>query len=95
MKRIPILILLLTPFWLWAQSKAYNVHFPSGLHKVESNEMAALEAFLQSNALPYPCLKLELSGHADADGDARANIALSERRVSAVKNALVGFGCSR
>lgn len=40
----------------------------------------------------YPSVKLTVEGHADERGTREYNIALGERRATAVKNVLVGLG---
>jgi len=50
--------------------------------------IAQLAQFLKEN----PTVKLEIDGHTDSDGDAAANITLSEARANEVKKALVSFG---
>jgi outer membrane protein OmpA-like peptidoglycan-associated protein len=38
-----------------------------------------------------PAVRVKIIGHTDSDGDANANLTLSQKRALAVKNALINF----
>lgn len=46
-----------------------------------------IAATLQEN----PAVNVKITGHTDSDGDANANLVLSQKRAAAVKNALINF----
>jgi outer membrane protein OmpA-like peptidoglycan-associated protein len=54
----------------------------------DAQRLAALGEYLKAN----PSYKIELEGYADPRGTEKANVALSHRRVEAVKAALVTAG---
>ncbi|MBK1721239.1 OmpA family protein [Thiocystis violacea] len=68
-----------------------ELRFQPGKATLGSGEPAALgevARVLQQR----PNLRVVLRGHTDSSGDAEANLALSERRALAVRDALVGLG---
>ena len=68
------------------------INFASGKANIPSDKMAILrKAAEKINQLPQTA-KIEVGGHTDDRGTDAANQKLSERRATAVKNALLGFG---
>jgi outer membrane protein OmpA-like peptidoglycan-associated protein len=68
--------------------QTHELRFVSGSDVLEGTSWPILEAVaavLKQNG----ALRIEVAGHTDATGDAKANQSLSERRAAAVKQALV------
>lgn len=68
--------------------RTYDLAFASGSDKLEGTDwpiLAAVGEALKQNA----SMKIEIAGHTDNTGDAKANQSLSERRAAAVKQILV------
>ena len=66
----------------------YELQFASNADTLQGTEwpiLAAVGDLLKQNS----ALKIDIVGHTDSTGDAKANQALSERRAAAVKQALV------
>ena len=68
-----------------------TVHFASASAKLDSTAMAVIDAQAKILAAT-PALKAHLAGHADPRGSEEYNLALSDRRVEAVRKALVNAG---
>jgi outer membrane protein OmpA-like peptidoglycan-associated protein/uncharacterized protein YidB (DUF937 family) len=68
------------------------VNFPAGSSEVPAATVALLQkAATQMKQLP-PGTKLEIAGYTDNNGDAAANVSLSQQRAEAVRNVLVSAG---
>lgn len=67
---------------------SYGVYFDVNSDKLKSESSGTIMEIgniLKEN----PTVKIKIVGHTDADGDDKANLDLSKRRATAVKNALV------
>ena len=65
-----------------------GIYFPSSSDKIKPESYGILKeiaALLKEN----PSIRLKITGHTDADGEASSNLDLSVKRAIAVKNALV------
>lgn len=77
-----------------AEFSARNaILFGSGSARISENSQAAL-AELASFITACPEAPIYIEGHTDADGEERANLALSVSRAEAVAQALAGLGVS-
>ena len=68
--------------------RTYELAFPTASDRMAGTDwpiLAAVAEVLKQN----PAFKIEVAGHTDSTGDAKANQGLSERRAAAVKQALV------
>lgn len=73
---------------------SYGITFASGSAEVETSSAGTLKRIAQTLEA-NPDMRLLITGHTDADGDADANLALSERRAVSVREVLTGnFGVS-
>ena len=75
------------------QNEVYSldVHFDPAKSSIQASSFSVLEELVASmNRLAGT--KIELAGHTDSDGDAAANLKLSQDRAAAIKNYLVGKG---
>ena len=62
----------------------------SVIRATETSKISEIDAYLRQN----PNVNLRIDGHADPRGSDKYNLALSERRVKAVRDALVKAGVS-
>jgi len=70
------------------------INFPTGSAQVPAASMGVLQdAAAQIKQLP-PGTVLEVAGYTDNAGDQAANLALSQQRADAVRNALIQAGVS-
>jgi OOP family OmpA-OmpF porin len=60
-----------------------DIHFAPGSARIEPSSQGTLED-LCTIFKQHPELEIEIGGHTDGSGDARANLELSERRAQAV-----------
>lgn len=74
-----------------AEGVDLSMHFRSGSDALESHYAAQLHR-LASLMTALPSLRVRLEGHADPRGTDTENLALSERRVQAVREALIADG---
>lgn len=65
-----------------------NINFDQGSSKVMEESFQELDR-LVSMLNEYPKMEIQLEGHTDFRGSARANERLSERRVQSIKNYLI------
>jgi len=68
-----------------------TIQFESGSAAINADSNGLIDK-LTEIALRCPTSRIEIAGHTDADGDAQANKALSERRAKAVADVLVRNG---
>ena len=69
----------------------FQINFASGSAVIEPKYMDQIKEFAQYlNA--HPEMTVEVQGHTDSQGDAEANLQLSQKRAEAVKAQLVAFG---
>ncbi|MES2591287.1 MAG: DUF5723 family protein [Bacteroidota bacterium] len=72
--------------------KAFNnLEFATGKEVIKENSFASLDE-LAGLMAKKPNWRLKISGHTDNKGDAVANLKLSEKRATAIKNYLVSKG---
>jgi len=71
-----------------------GVNFLSGGAELTAGSIVVL-LDLANELSANPDLKLEIRGHTDATGSAEANLALSQRRATAVLNTLVDMGIDK
>lgn len=62
---------------------AYGMHFAPGKSEIDPQDTALLDK-IAAAIKEFPDAKLQVSGHTDAAGDARLNLALSEARATTV-----------
>jgi outer membrane protein OmpA-like peptidoglycan-associated protein len=65
-----------------------NINFDQGTSKVMEESFSGLDK-LVGMMTEYPEMEIQLEGHTDFRGSARANQRLSERRVLSIKNYLI------
>ena len=68
---------------------SYGITFASGSAEVEAASAGTLKRIAQTLEA-NPDMRLRITGHTDADGDADANLALSGRRAASVREVLTG-----
>ena len=73
---------------------ARPILFESGTARF-AGESAARVDEIAALLLEHPGVRVEIEGHTDASGPARDNLALSQRRANAVRDALVAAGVPR
>jgi OOP family OmpA-OmpF porin len=72
----------------------FKVYFRSGEAVLTHEAIVVLRSWvLASRATGQPVKALRLVGHADVSGEQQRNLALSEKRASAVRRYLEGLGC--
>jgi outer membrane protein OmpA-like peptidoglycan-associated protein len=69
----------------------YGINFETGTSNLTQKSIAVLEQIVEVMK-QRPNLKIEVGGHTDADGDAQANIKLSQDRAQHVVDWLVAKG---
>lgn len=74
-----------------AEGVDLSMHFRSGSDALEAHYVTQLHR-LASLMTTLPSLRVRLEGHADPRGTDTENLALSERRVQAVREALIADG---
>ncbi|MCP6341528.1 OmpA family protein, partial [Klebsiella pneumoniae] len=68
-----------------------NLLFKQSAYEIEPTSYPELDS-LVSIMTRNPTMEIELAGHTDNVGDAKLNVALSQKRVDAVKSYLVNKG---
>lgn len=68
-----------------------KIRFESGQATIDPDSKGLLDRLIEA-ALRCPAANIEVAGHTDSDGDAAANMALSEKRAQAVADYLVKAG---
>ena len=68
-----------------------KIRFPSGQASIDNDSRGLMDRLVEI-ALRCPTASLEIGGHTDSDGDADANMRLSERRAQAVLDYMLRAG---
>ncbi|MEW6767113.1 MAG: OmpA family protein [Pseudomonadota bacterium] len=68
-----------------------RIRFESGKANIDQDSRGLLDRLI-ATALRCPTANIEVAGHTDSDGDAAANMSLSEKRAQAVADYLVQAG---
>lgn len=68
-----------------------RIRFESGRATIDQDSRGLLDRLI-ATALRCPTANIEVAGHTDSDGDAAANMSLSEKRAQAVADYLVQAG---
>ncbi|MGN6285162.1 MAG: OmpA family protein [Afipia sp.] len=68
-----------------------KIRFESGQATIDPDSRGLLDRLIEA-ALRCPAANIEVAGHTDSDGDAAANMALSEKRAQAVADYLIRAG---
>lgn len=84
---------LFTSIYALTETHTHSVHFNTDKHNITQEEQNALAVFLSSFS-PHDDLSIQLKGHADFRGSLLYNEALSDRRSSSVKAAIIAAGFS-
>ncbi|HEX8060007.1 MAG TPA: OmpA family protein [Cyclobacteriaceae bacterium] len=71
-----------------------NLIFGLGKAKIEPGSFAELDEVVKM-LQTYPKMVIQLEGHTDTKGDPRQNMRLSQERVDAVKDYLIGKGVNK
>ncbi|MFZ6014583.1 MAG: OmpA family protein [Bacteroidota bacterium] len=85
--------LLLVPIEIGESIQLKNVFFVQSKSDLKTESYPELDRLVQIMK-DNPSIEIILEGHTDNRGDAAANLALSEKRVQAVKNYIVSKGVS-
>ncbi len=70
-----------------------TIQFETGKADLKKESYTVLADLVEMMTLK-PAMKIQISGHTDSDGDATANLLLSQQRADAVKKYLIGKGIS-
>jgi outer membrane protein OmpA-like peptidoglycan-associated protein len=68
------------------------INFPSGTADIPADDIEIVRQSAEAITRGLAGSKIEISGHTDNTGDPASNVALSQARADAVKNALVAAG---
>ena len=71
-----------------------DILFASGTAEFAGDSARKIE-IIAGLLLSHPGVRVEIEGHTDSSGPARANLALSQQRANAVRDALVTIGVPR
>lgn len=75
--------------------KDFNIHFSSNSSKISSNELKVLKRNFDELTNLMVAYEIEISGYADATGDAEINKELSKKRALSVTNYMIKRGVSK